>query len=106
MDFTGSEEDILSQIRSLVTILPANNEDDMSYSECTDDLNRVCSDLENYAGATDLALAQISDDNFFLEVKKELRQVHGNRLHLSERNYRRLCCKPHCCLRGRWREGR
>ena len=54
VDFTGSEEDILSQIRSLVTILPANNEDDMSYSECTDDL----------------ALAQISDDNFFLEVKK------------------------------------
>ena len=71
VDFTGSEEDILSQIRSLVTILPANNEDDMSYSECTDDLNRVCSDLENYAGATDLALAQISDDNFFLEVKKD-----------------------------------
>ena len=70
VDFTGSEEDILFQIRSLVTILPANNEDDMSYSECTDDLNRVCSDLENYAGATDLALAQISDDNFFLEVKK------------------------------------
>lgn len=30
VDFTGSEEDILSQIRSLVTILPANNEDDMS----------------------------------------------------------------------------
>ncbi len=43
----------------------------MSYSECTDDLNRVCSDLENYAGATDLALAQISDDNFLLEVKKK-----------------------------------
>ena len=74
VDFVGSEEDILSQIRSLVTVLPANNEDDMSYSECTDDLNRVCSDLENYAGATDLALAQISDDNFFLEVKKNYDQ--------------------------------
>lgn len=70
VDFTGDEESILTQIRTLVSILPANNEDDMSYSECTDDLNRVCADLENCAGAVDLALAQISDDNFFLEVKK------------------------------------
>ena len=70
-DFTGSEDEILSQIRTLVSILPANNEDDMSYSECEDDLNRICSDIENCAGATDLALAQISDDNFFMEVKKD-----------------------------------
>ena len=53
------------------SILPANNEDDMSYSECEDDLNRICSDIENCVGATDLALAQISDDNFFMEVKKD-----------------------------------
>ena len=30
-DFTGDEASILSQIRSLVSILPSNNEDDMSY---------------------------------------------------------------------------
>lgn len=71
VDFVGTEEDVLAQIRAMITILPANNEDDMSYSDCTDDLNRVCADLENYAGAADLALAQISDDNFFMEVKKE-----------------------------------
>ena len=70
VDFTGDEASILGQIRRLVSILPSNNEDDMSYGECTDDLNRVCSDLENCAGATDLALAQISDDHFFMEVKK------------------------------------
>lgn len=70
VDFTGDEEAILGQIRTLVSILPANNEDDMSYSECEDDLNRICADLENCAGATDIALTQISDDNFFLEVKK------------------------------------
>ena len=70
VDVVAQEDELLESIRTLVSILPANNEDDMSYSECTDDLNRVCSDLENYAGATDLALAQISDDNFFLEVKK------------------------------------
>ncbi len=70
VDFVGDEDAILQGIRDLISILPANNEDDLSYSECGDDLNRVCSDLENYVGATDLALAQISDDNFFLEVKK------------------------------------
>ena len=71
VDFTGTEDEILSQIRSLVAILPANNEDDLSYSDCQDDLNRVCPELANCAGATDIALSQISDDNFFLEVKKD-----------------------------------
>ena len=70
VDFTGSEEEILSQIRSLVTILPANNEDDLSYDQCDDDLNRVCADLENCVEDTGLALSAISDDNFFMEVKK------------------------------------
>lgn len=69
VDFAGSEEEILSQIRTLVSILPANNEDDLSYDECTDDLNRVCTGLENYAGDTAGALTVISDDNFFMEVK-------------------------------------
>ncbi len=70
VDFTGDEDEIINQIRTLVSILPANNEDDMSYSECEDDLNRVCTGLENCVNATDIALAQISDNGFFLEVKK------------------------------------
>lgn len=70
VDAIGSEEEILSQIRSLVCILPANNEDDLSYSECMDDLNRVCADLANAAEDTGIALATISDDNVFFETKK------------------------------------
>lgn len=70
VDYVGGEEEVLDQIRTLISILPANNEDDMSYDECGDDLNRVSADLENYKGATDLALSMISDDNFFFEVKK------------------------------------
>ena len=70
VDVIGSEDEILSQIRSLVCILPANNEDDMSYSECMDDLNRVCADLVNAAEDTGIALATISDDNVFFETKK------------------------------------
>ncbi len=69
VDFSGSEAEILEQIRTLVSILPANNEDDMSYDECTDDLNRVCEDLANCAGDTAIALSTISDNNFFLETK-------------------------------------
>ena len=47
VDGTGSEEDILADIRSLVCMLPCNNEEDSSYEECNDDLNRVCADLAN-----------------------------------------------------------
>lgn len=69
VDFTGTEEEILAGIRQLVTILPANNEDDDSYEECTDDLNRVCADLANAAGDTAILLSQISDNGLFVEVK-------------------------------------
>ena len=69
VDFTGSEDEIFTQIRQLVTMLPANNEDDMSYEECTDDLNRVCADLANCAGDTSILLSNIADDNLFVEVK-------------------------------------
>ncbi len=70
VDYVGDEASILDEIRTLISILPANNEDDMSYDECNDDLNRVCSDLAGCAGDTALALSMISDDNFFMELKK------------------------------------
>ena len=69
VDFTGTEEEIMAGIRQLVTILPSNNEDDDSYEECTDDLNRVCADLANAAGDTSILLSQISDNGLFVEVK-------------------------------------
>lgn len=70
VDFTGDEASILGQIRRLVSILPSNNEDDMSYGECQDDLNRISGELAGCAGDTALALSIISDNNFFMEVKK------------------------------------
>lgn len=69
VDFVGTQEEILGQIRELVCMLPANNEDDLSYEECTDDLNRVCTDLANAAGDTTILLSNIADDNQFVEVK-------------------------------------
>ena len=71
VDGVGTEEEILEQIRTLVSILPANNEDDMSYDECQDDLNRVSENLEGWKGDTAKALAEISDDYFYVELKKE-----------------------------------
>ena len=68
-DFVGTEEEIFAGIRELVSMLPANNEDDMSYEECTDDLNRVCADLANAAGDTAILISNIADDNHFVEVK-------------------------------------
>ena len=71
VDGIGTEEEILGQIRELVGMIPANNEDDNSYEDCMDDLNRVCADIENASEDTGIALATISDNQVFFEVKKE-----------------------------------
>ena len=70
VDFTGDEASVLSQIRTLVSVLPSNNEEDLSEVDCTDDLNRMCAGIEGYTGDTAAALQMISDNNFFMEVKK------------------------------------
>ena len=70
VDVAASEAEIFEEIRTLISVLPANNEDDMSFDECTDDLNRLCDGLENCAGDTSIALSMISDDNFFFETKR------------------------------------
>ena len=67
VDFVGDEASILSEIRNLVAVLPANNEDE-AIDECQDDLNRGCDGLT----ANDVAytISSISDMNTFVEVKK------------------------------------
>ena len=70
VDGIGSEDEILSEIRSLVCILPGNNEENSSYDECTDDLNRLCDSIENAAEDTAIALAMISDSSVFFETKR------------------------------------
>lgn len=69
VDVVGDEAGILAQIRQLVTMLPANNEDDDSYEECMDDLNRVCEDLGNVEYSAPYILSSISDGNVFFETK-------------------------------------
>lgn len=71
VDSVGTQEEILSDIRSLVCMLPCNNEENASYEECNDDLNRVCDGIENAVEDAAIVLAQISDEQIFFETKKE-----------------------------------
>ena len=69
VDVVADEASILAKIRELVCLLPANNEDDMSFEECTDDLNRACAEIAGCVGDTSIALSQIADDGAVFEVK-------------------------------------
>ena len=70
VDVVGTEAEIMAEIRALVSILPANNEDDASYDECMDDLNRACAGIENAKDDTAIVAAMISDNNVFFETKR------------------------------------
>ena len=70
VDVVADEAGILAQIRELVSLLPANNEDGC-YEECSDDLNRACAEIANCVGDTSIALSQIADNGAVFEVKRE-----------------------------------
>jgi methylmalonyl-CoA decarboxylase subunit alpha len=63
------EAAVLASIRELITILPSNNEDNDSYGECNDDLNRLVPALGTSLKDSAVSLREISDDKFFYEVK-------------------------------------
>lgn len=71
IDVVATEADILAEIRQLICMLPANNEDDASYNECLDDLNRTCAGIENAYEDTALVATLVSDGNIFFETKRE-----------------------------------
>ena len=71
VDVVADEATIFAQIRELVAMLPSNNEDDDSIIECTDDINRVCAELENCVGDTSIALSQLADNGVFFETKAD-----------------------------------
>ncbi len=69
IDNAADENEIYTQIRELISLLPSNNEDTDSYEECMDDLNRACDGLDNIAADTAAAFRQISDNGSFFETK-------------------------------------
>lgn len=71
VDFIGTEEEIYAQLRALVEILPSSNEDDDSMTDCTDDLNRASAAFDADLSDPRPALADLSDNGFFMEVQKD-----------------------------------
>ncbi len=69
IDMTGSEDEILSGMRELISMLPLNNESDVYTTECEDDLNRVCNNLSAMKGDPRYVLSEISDEHVFFETK-------------------------------------
>ena len=69
IDATGTEDEIIAQIRELVSMLPLNNEGDVYTSDCADDLNRVCENMEGMKGDPRYLLSEISDEHVFFETK-------------------------------------
>lgn len=65
-----TESEVLGAVRTLVGLLPANNEDDGDGAVCEDDVNRIIPDLESKAGDVDAVIADITDDEFVFELKK------------------------------------
>ena len=69
VDIVASEAEIYGEIRSLISLLPSNNDEFGAVSDCTDDLNRAVSDIAGCTGDTSIALSMIADDNSYYEVK-------------------------------------
>ena len=71
VDFVGDEDTIANGVRTLVSILPANNEIGADVAESNDDLNRACGMIGAEIEDVALALSDIADDNMFIEVKAD-----------------------------------
>ncbi|MCR5686118.1 MAG: carboxyl transferase [Lachnospiraceae bacterium] len=65
------EVETLNAVRNLISVIPSCNEDDAALSDCDDDLNRLTDDFAGEAEDPAVALADLSDDGFMIEVGKE-----------------------------------
>ena len=65
-DFVGTQEEVLAQIRELVSVLPSNNEDDAE-SECADDINRDCPGAAALYRDPAALLTEVADNGQFIE---------------------------------------
>ena len=61
----------LAKARELISVLPSNNENTGVICECDDDLNRITAGLGTHVKDTAVALREISDNNWFLELKAD-----------------------------------
>ena len=71
IDAVGTEDEILCRIRQLVGMLPLSNDGSCYTEKCTDDLNRVCENMEQMKGDPAFLLGEIADNHVFLETKRD-----------------------------------
>lgn len=72
VDFVcDSEADVMTQIRTLVAMLPANNDNDAFVEDVTDDMNRLVPELSGSVADPSVYLPMIADGNRFVETKAE-----------------------------------
>ncbi len=69
VDYIGSEEEIIANVRTLLSLLPSNNEDDMGDRVTNDDMNRACRSLEAFAADPFCFTAEVADDHIVFESK-------------------------------------
>lgn len=73
-DFTDGKlscDEIITSVRTLIGLLPSNTDTLPQQSACTDDLNRLCPEIESRQGDGRGILQEISDDRFFFETRRE-----------------------------------
>lgn len=71
LDMTGTEDEILSSIRQLVCMLPADNTENGYMEDCVDDLNRACESMDTMKGDARYILSELSDNHVFFETKRD-----------------------------------
>lgn len=71
VDIVCDEASLYENVRALVSMLPSNNEDCDSVDECTDDINRVCTNIAGYGSDAASIVSMLADDNVFVETKAD-----------------------------------
>ncbi len=68
VDFSGTEDEIIAEMKKLVSMLPSSYGDSASMDECTDDLNRSVIGIEGMEAVE--AVRQIADNGILVETKR------------------------------------
>ena len=69
VDMTGEENDILKGMRDLISMLPANHEEETVCNECKDDLNRLCEGIQDMVSDGKSVIKEFADNHEFFETK-------------------------------------
>lgn len=71
IDLVCDDGSLAECVRTIVSLLPSNNEDDDAGMACTDDLNRLTAGVDALCKDPAGALKEISDSASFIELKKD-----------------------------------